>query len=171
MPFETTTASGRRIMDKLLRMLDNLDEKLFADQHVDDDYPGLLAEGPVKFSKDADEQSQDTKSQQRSDLKSKVGKKTAITNSTRVEREQEDDDLTFFLLNKKLSELINKFDKPAEGEEELMADSAKGELLEEDAEMTGQKESESQAEDVETVVIKSDDVDFESRDLPLKVWW
>ncbi|KAG9575534.1 hypothetical protein KCU97_g14148, partial [Aureobasidium melanogenum] len=243
MPFETTTASGRRIMDKLLRMLDNLDEKLFVDQYVDDDYPGLLAEGPVKFSKDADEQSQDTKSQQRSDLKSKVGKKTAITNSTKVEREQDDDDFTFFLLNKKLSELINvsaqelppsrfvigsflplhdchedsptafstvgsacaicgntnidnvrtartarnlvetgfkerilvaesalrkqKFDKPAEGEEELMADSAKGELLEKDAEMTGQKENESQAEEVETVVIKSDDVDFESRDLPL----
>ncbi|KAG9758818.1 hypothetical protein KCU73_g3706, partial [Aureobasidium melanogenum] len=230
-------------MDKLLRMLDDLDEKLFADQHVDDDYPGLLAEDPVKFSKDAEEQSQDSKSQQRSDLQSKVGKKAAVTNSTKVEREQDDDDFTFFLPNKKLSELINvsaqglppfrsviesflplhdcledsptafstvgsgcaicgntnidnvrtartardlaetgfkerilaaesalrkrKFDKPAEGEEELLAESAEGDLFEEDAEMAGQKEKESQVEEEETVVIKSDGVDLESRDLPL----
>ncbi|KAG9660205.1 hypothetical protein KCU95_g12565, partial [Aureobasidium melanogenum] len=244
-PVETTTASGRRLMDKLLGMLDDLDEKLFADQLVDDDFPGVLVENPVKFSKDAEDQSQDTLSQQRNDFQSKTGKGTAPTKSNKLEREQDDDDFTFFLPGKKTLKEDNvivqkpppfrsvirsflplhdchedsptffftndkgsgcaicgntnidnvrtartarnlaeygskerilaaesalrkrKFDKPAEGEEELLAESAEGDLFEEDAEMTGQNEKESQAEEEEIVVIKSDGVDFESRDLPL----
>ncbi|KAG9530065.1 hypothetical protein KCU93_g3023, partial [Aureobasidium melanogenum] len=239
---ETTTANGRRLMDKLQGMLDDLDGKLFADQLVDDDFPGVMVENPVKFSKDAEEESQDSKSQQRNDFQSKTGRGTALTKSNKLERERDDDDFTFFLPGIKENSVIFqkpppfrsvirsflplhdchedspkffftngkgsgcaicgntnienvrtartarnlaeygskerilaaesalhkwKLDNPAEGEEELVAESAEGDLFEEDAEMAGQKEKESQAEEEETVVIKSDGVDFESRDLPL----
>ncbi|KAG9844744.1 hypothetical protein KCU98_g3562, partial [Aureobasidium melanogenum] len=193
-------------MDNLLRMLDDLNEKLFPDQHVDDDYPGLLVESPVKFSKDAEEQSQDTKSQQRSDLQSKrsgAAPFRSVIGSFLPLHDCHEDSPTAFstvgsagcaicgninidnvrtartardLAETGVKERIPaaesalrkwKFDKPAEGEEELVTDSAEGDLFEEDAEMTGQKEKAPQAEEVETVVIKSDGVDFESRDLPL----
>ncbi|KAH0365839.1 hypothetical protein KCU65_g5840, partial [Aureobasidium melanogenum] len=131
-PVETTTPSGRQVMDKLLRMLDDLDEKIFADQLVDDDYPGLLLETPVKlaegdketaakveegvpltkdvrvpgqhkkFSQNVEEQSQDAKSQQHSDSQSRVGKQTALTKLKQMEREQGDDDFTFFLPEKSI---------------------------------------------------------------------
>ncbi|KAK6000989.1 hypothetical protein QM012_003072 [Aureobasidium pullulans] len=114
-PAETTTASGRRAMDKLLRQLDKLDEKLFADQTVDDDYPGILVQNPGKSSKEEKETTAKVEERDSSTTNCKIcseqkrtsqhtdGKKTALARSTKLEREQEDDDFTFFLRRKVIS--------------------------------------------------------------------
>ncbi|KAG9569067.1 hypothetical protein KCU71_g2858, partial [Aureobasidium melanogenum] len=74
--------------------------------------------------------------------------------------EQPDDTEYLEDLKKQQSEL-------AEAYKEVLAEFAEGDPFEEDVEMTDQKEKEFEDEEEETVVIKSDGVDFESHDLPL----